>query len=84
VVVAIIDYVLYAFVICIWIRAILSWFPTTPGGFTAGLGRAVTAVTDPVLRPVRRILPPMRAGGGALDLSPLLVSVVALVLIRVI
>jgi YggT family protein len=84
VVVAIIRYVLYAFVICLWVRAILSWFPVTPGGPAARLARAVTIVTEPVLRPVRRVLPPMRAGGGALDLSPLLVSVVAIVLIRVV
>ncbi len=83
-VVTIIDYVLYAFVICLWVRAILSWFPVRPGGFAAGLARAVSLVTDPVLRPVRSVLPPLRAGGGALDLSPLLVSIVAIVLIRVI
>lgn len=83
-VVTIIDYVLYAFVICLWVRALLSWFPVHPGGFAAGLARTVALVTDPVLRPVRRVLPPLRAGGGALDLSPLLVSIVAIVLIRVI
>ncbi len=83
-VVSIIRYVLYAFVICLWVQALLSWFPLSPGGIGSRVGRALGTVTNPVLRPVRRILPPMRAGGGALDLSPLLVSIVALVLIRVI
>jgi YggT family protein len=35
----------------------------------------VDRVTDPVLVPIRRMLPPFRIGGGALDLSPLIVVV---------
>jgi len=35
--------------------------------------RAVRAVTDPVLEPLRRLLPPGRLGGGlAIDFSPIL------------
>jgi YggT family protein len=39
--------------------------------------RALAAVTEPVLRPIRRILPPVRAGGMAIDLSILVVILVA-------
>ena len=32
-------------------------------------------LTEPVLRPIRRLLPPLRVGAVALDLSPFLVFV---------
>jgi len=38
---------------------------------------AVFSVTDPPINAVRRILPPLRIGGAALDLSWLLVLVAA-------
>ena len=38
------------------------------------------ALTNPVLRPLRRVLPPVRAGAVALDLSPIIVFVVIWVL----
>ncbi|MGH9295662.1 MAG: YggT family protein [Acidimicrobiales bacterium] len=81
-VLAIITGVLLAFVVCLWIRVILSWFPISHGTVTAQLSRWTTVITDPVLRPVSRVLPPMRLGSGALDLSPLVVSIVLLVIIR--
>jgi YggT family protein len=31
--------------------------------------RALDRITEPVLRPIRRLLPPVRAGGMAIDLS---------------
>ena len=48
------------------------------------VSRALGFVTNPVLRPLRRVLPPVRMGGGAMDLSPMLVTLVVFVLIRVI
>ena len=33
----------------------------------------VMRLTEPVLAPLRRVIPPLRFGGGALDLSPLIV-----------
>jgi YggT family protein len=33
-------------------------------------------ITEPVLRPVRRLLPPIRMGGMAMDLSPIIVFIV--------
>jgi len=49
------------------LRVILSWADASPMN---GLVRIVTAVTEPLLRPFRRLLPPYRMGGW--DLSPLL------------
>jgi YggT family protein len=44
---------------------ILSWLPLDPDN---ALVRAVRAVTEPVLEPIRRVLPPV----AGLDLSPML------------
>jgi YggT family protein len=41
--------------------------------------RFFDAITEPVLRPVRRIVPPLRVGGTAVDLSPIIVWIVILI-----
>jgi YggT family protein len=41
-------------------------------------------VINPVLAPIRRVLPPMRAGGMGLDLSPLVLFFVIIILQRVV
>lgn len=53
-------------------RAVLSWFPALRD---SAVGRALDRITEPVLAPVRRAIPPVRMGGGALDLSTLIVAV---------
>jgi YggT family protein len=61
--------VLYLFIIVLLIRVIFSWvspFPTNP------VSRLAFQVTEPVLAPVRRLLPPV----SGLDLSPLVVMLV--------
>jgi YggT family protein len=65
---AVVDLVLLTlrlFVFAIIIRVILSWI--SPGGYNPALA-IIHALTDRVLRPFRRIIPPL----GGLDLSPLL------------
>ncbi|HEX9258192.1 MAG TPA: YggT family protein [Acidimicrobiales bacterium] len=57
----------WLYVAVIVVRMVLSWFPLQPGGLMAKLQRVLIAVTDPVLAPLRRIIPPV----GGLDLSPL-------------
>lgn len=53
------------------VRIILSWVPSLPEPVQP-VARAVRAVTDPVLAPLRGLIPPVRIGAGALDLSPLI------------
>ncbi|HEX6476169.1 MAG TPA: YggT family protein [Acidimicrobiales bacterium] len=71
----IIAWILQAYVIVIFARVILSWFPITPGTPLASVARVLYAVTEPVLGPIRRVLPPMRMGGMGLDLSPIIVLI---------
>ena len=46
-------------------RAILSWFPLSPGSALAPVVRFLYSVTEPALAPMRRVIPPM----GGFDLS---------------
>jgi YggT family protein len=46
-------------------RAVFSWFPVRPGTALASLNGILYELTEPVLRPVRRIIPP----AGMFDLS---------------
>lgn len=60
--------VLFFYSAAIIAYAVLSWFG--PGGYNPA-ARLLSAICEPVLAPVRRLLPPL----GGLDLSPLLVLV---------
>jgi len=67
-------------------RAVLDWSvvlagPSVPGSFRSRLAGGVFAVTEPVLRPVRRVLPPVRVGGMSIDLA-FIVLFLAIVLVR--
>jgi YggT family protein len=62
------------FIFAVLIRVILSWINPDPYHPVAGL---LDSLTDPVMRPARRLLPPV----GGLDLSPVLVMV-GLVLLK--
>ena len=53
-------------------RAVLSWFPIRPGTGMAGILGVLMQLTEPVLAPVRRIIPP----AGMFDLSFIVVLVV--------
>lgn len=49
------------------VRALISWVSPDPRN---PIVRALVVVTEPVLRPLRRLIPPARTGG--IDFSPLL------------
>ena len=53
------------------VRVLLSWFPISHDGPMAPVAGFLYTVTDPILLPLRRLLPPIRMGGMALDLSPI-------------
>ena len=69
------------FVVVLIVRALLSWFPVHPGSALIPLLRFLGAITEPVLRPIRRILPPVRAGGASIDLSIMVVILVAQIVV---
>jgi YggT family protein len=76
------------FMLVLFIAIILSWavayIPPTPGGVYAQAHEVFQRVTEPVLAPVRAMLPPVRMGPTALDLSPIVVFLVLILLRRAI
>jgi len=65
-----IDLLLRLLTILIFVRVIFSWIRVSPYHPTWGpIMRFVHQVTDPIMEPVRRLIPPM----GGLDWSPLIV-----------
>ena len=63
------------YVVLIFIRIIMSWIPRMPyNRILNGVLTFVTDVTDPYLNLFRRILPTVRIGPGALDLSPIVAT----------
>ncbi|MDA8291297.1 MAG: YggT family protein [Actinomycetota bacterium] len=63
--------VIQLYIVLLFARLILSWFPLDPWSRLARLVRALARVTDPVLTPIRRVMPPLRLGSTAVDLSPI-------------
>jgi YggT family protein len=61
------------YLIAIFARIILSWFPISPDSPFAAIFRTLYTITEPVLGPIRRVLPPVGMGGMGLDLSPIIV-----------
>lgn len=65
------------YTIVIVVRMILSWFPASDG-LMAQLSAVTYRLTEPVLGPARRVIPPI----GAVDLSPLVVLLLLQIVVR--
>lgn len=73
------------FVILIFIRVIMSFIPRIPYyRWLDALLNFVTQVTDPILNVFRRFIPPIRIGGGALDLTPMIAMFALLLLAEIV
>ena len=68
---SLLSLVLLLFLIALVVRAVLDWTSVLASG-GRGVARAQEIshrVTEPVIAPVRRALPPVRIGGVAIDLA---------------
>ena len=70
------NLLLTALTVAILIRALLTWVPNMDP--SNPLVRLLNQITDPLLQPARRFIPPM----GGMDLSPIVVIVVLQLLQR--
>ena len=62
--------VIQVYFIALFARIILSWFPVSPGSVVAQIFSFLYSITEPVLGPVRRMIPPI---GMGIDISPIIV-----------
>lgn len=80
---------LWAFIGFLWIRFLVDWVQvfarqwSPKGVLLVGL-EAVYSVTDPPIKALRRVIPPLRLGPIALDLSFLIVLLAAYIALRVV
>ncbi|ASF09170.1 hypothetical protein NBRGN_102_00280 [Nocardia brasiliensis NBRC 14402] len=74
--------VLTVFILLMLARLVLDWIGVLGNSPAwASKARDVThAATEPVIAPVRKVLPPIRAGGLSIDLAFTAVFIVALIL----
>lgn len=73
---------IYFYAVFAWV--ILSWIRVSS---THPLGRIqifLDRIIYPVILPIRRVVPPIRIGGGALDLSPIILLIAIQILIRIV
>lgn len=77
---SIIGLVLWACILILIARFILDWVQVLarswhPRGVMLIFCEIIYSATDPPLRVVRRVIPPMRLGAVALDLSPMILLI---------
>ncbi len=75
-IIQLIYYVLWIFNLVLLARVLLSWFPNVDR--SNPVIQLIYTVTEPVLRPIRDLLPQT----GMMDLSPLIVFLILQVLMR--
>jgi YggT family protein len=81
---SIVCLIIQVYLFVVLIRILMSWVPPTPGTTYQSVYDAFDRVTEPVLAPIRAVIPPVRLGVTQLDLSPIVVFVVGTLLIRAI
>ena len=84
----VLEVVLWTFIALLWIRFIVDWVQVfarswTPQGVLLVALEGVYSTTDPPIKALRRVIPPLRIGNFALDLSFLIVMIGAYVLLSV-
>ena len=77
------------FIALLWIRFIVDWVQVfarrwEPRGVLLVVLEGVYTATDPPIKALRRVVPPLRIGSVALDLSFLIVMVSAYLLLQVV
>lgn len=84
----VIHFLLWFFIVLLWVRFVVDWVQVfarswSPSGPLLVVLEIVYSATDPPIKALRRVIPPLRIGSIALDLSFLIVLVGAYVLLRV-
>ena len=64
------------YIVVLVLRALLSWFPIEPGSRLASLNHWLYRLTEPVVAPVRKVVPPL----GIFDISYIVVLLGAMLI----
>ncbi len=85
----ILSWALLIYLLLLFIRAAYGWMQILnrdwrPSGFALWIGEIAFTVTDPPIKAVRKVLPSLRIGPIALDLSFMAVFLLCTVLIQVV
>ena len=80
--------IVWVYLLVVFARLILDWIRVfardwRPKGVMLVVAETVYTLTDPPLRALRKVVPPLRIGGVALDLAFLLLVVVLYVLLAI-
>ena len=70
----------WALYIAILARVIVSWLPIGPDSPFAPVVRTIYEITEPILSPIRRLIP----GLGMFDLSPMIAIILIMVIQRIV
>jgi YggT family protein len=77
--------ILELFLFVLFVDSILSWVIAmgrlSYDSPVRKVEKVLSSICEPVLRPVRRLIPPVRVGGVGLDLSVMIVFLVILVVV---
>jgi YggT family protein len=73
-VLALVSFALLLVQLVLVVRVVLDWSvmlagPAVPGSFRSRAIDVFYTITEPILAPVRKVLPPLRAGGVSIDLA---------------
>ncbi|SDS74810.1 MULTISPECIES: YggT family protein [Jiangella] len=85
----ILSAVLWLFFIALLVRLVVDWIQVfarewQPKGLVLVVLEAIYTVTDPPLRAIRRVLPPLRIGSVALDLAFIVLIILVQILLVVV
>ena len=84
-----IEGLLWFFIALLWIRFVVDWVQIfarnwAPSGFLLVVLELVYSATDPPINALRRVIPPLRIGTVALDMSFIIVMIVAYILLYIV
>ena len=82
----VLSLLLYLYLLVLFARLIIGWIQVfsrdwRPKGLVLVVAETVYSLTDPPLNALRRVLPPLRVGGVALDLAFFVLVLVVYVLL---
>ena len=80
---------LWIFIALMWIRFVVDWVQVfarswTPTGFLLVVLEVVYSATDPPIKALRKVIPPLRIGTVAIDLSFIIVMIAAYILLSIV